>query len=232
MVQGSPIRRALRDVGPLRSAYYLWQVVKQTATDEWRMPGVFDRIFLEQPDPWSSTHPLEQERVAITLSMLDAAGHSNFARALEIGCAEGLFTEEVARRSSRVVAADYSAVALERARTRASAAGNIDFRLIDLRRDALDGTYDLVFATGVFSCFNRPWDLRRASAKVIDAMAPGGVLIYSDPRQSRVFETAWWGKLALRGGVRIRDMLSRNPALTLESKHDTDAHVFGVFRRR
>ncbi len=232
MVQVSPLRRALRDVGPLRSAYYLWQVVKQTATDEWSRPAVFDRIFLERPDPWSSTQPLERERVAITLAMLDVAAPSGFTRALEIGCAEGLFTEEVAKRCASVIAVDYSAVALDRARDRASAVRNAEFRKLDLRREALDGPFDLIFATGVLSCFNRPWDLRQACDKVIAALAPGGILMYSDPRQSRVFETAWWGKFALRGGVRIRDMLSRDPALVLESERDTEAHVFAVFRKR
>lgn len=226
------LRSSLKRFPALRSTYYLGLVLRQLASDEWKLPGVFDRIFLDQPDPWRSDHPLEHQRVAITLAMLDRASPSGFGKAIEIGCAEGIFTETVASRCRRLVAADYSPVALERARHRLKDSPQVEFRRIDLRPDPIEGTYDLVLAMGVLTYFVRPWDVRRAAEKLVAALKPGGVLFFSDARQSRVFETAWWGRMMLRGGDQIRRMLDRHPELALEAVADTDAHVFATYRRK
>lgn len=226
------LRSSLKRFPALRSTYYLGQVLRQLAFDEWKLPGVFDSIFLDQPDPWSSNHPLEHQRVGITLALLDHAAPSGFDAAIEIGCAEGIFTEIVAPRCRELVAADYSPVALDRARGRLQGVGNVQFSRLDLRTDAIAGKFDLVLAMGVLTYFVRPWDVRKAADKLIDALKPGGVLLFSDARQSRVFENAWWGRAMLRGGKQIRAMLERHPQLVLESLADTDAHVFAVYRRR
>ena len=85
---------------------------------------------------------------------------------------------------------------------------------------------------GMLTYLVRPWEVRRVCDKLIEALQPDGLFLFSDTRQSRVFETAWWARLALRGGEQIRRMLSAHPKLVLESVADTDTHVFALFRRR
>lgn len=226
------LRSTLKRSSALRSTYYLWLVSRQLVSDEWRTSSFFDELFVERPDPWSSDHPLEHERVAITLGMLDRASPAGYATALEVGCAEGIFTDIVASRCGRLLAVDYSPVALERARERAGANRNVEFARLDLRPDPIAGSFDLVMAMGVVTYLVRPWDVRRACEKLVGAVKPGGVLFFSDARQSRVFEGAWWGPMMLRGGEQIRRWLARHPHLQLEAEAETDAHVFGLYRRR
>lgn len=79
-----------------------------------------NRQFGKREDPFSySGNAYEGARLA---AMDAALGSARLGTVLEVGCAEGHFTERLARRAARVVALDISAVALERARRRASAA--------------------------------------------------------------------------------------------------------------
>jgi SAM-dependent methyltransferase len=226
------LRDALKGRPALRSSYYLWIVMRQMVSDEWRNSSVLDRLFEEHPDPWHSTRQLDRERVSITLALLDAGQRTRFSNALELACAEGIFTAMLAPRCERVYAVDYSTVALARAAERLRDVPGVRFARLDIRHDPIDGKFDLVLAMGVLTYLVRPWEVRRACDKLINALEPGGLLLFSDTRQSRVFETAWWGRLALRGGEQIRRMLSAHPKLILESVADTDTHVFAVLRRR
>jgi hypothetical protein len=78
----------------------------------------------------------------------------------------------------------------------------------------------------------RPRDVRTVSAGVVNAVKPGGFLLFSDVRQSVVFESAWWGPLMLRGGDQIRRHLTSLPQLELVRSADTESHVFALYRRR
>lgn len=231
LMSGS-LRNTLKRSSALKSSYYLWLVSRQLVADDWKTASFFDQLFSGSPDPWSSGHPLERERVQITLGMLDRAAPLGYAKALEVGCAEGIFTDIVASRCRNLLAVDYSPVALARASARSRNGGNVDLARLDVRADPIEGSFDLVMAMGVLTYLVRPWDVRRSCEKLVAAVKPGGVLFFSDARQSRVFESAWWGPLMLRGGYQIRRWLSYHPLLELESSADTDAHVFGLFRRK
>ena len=79
-----------------------------------------NRQFGKREDPFAyRTTPYEAARLE---AMEKALGTAPLGTALEVGCAEGHFTEKLARRSGRVIALDISSVALERARKRAPAA--------------------------------------------------------------------------------------------------------------
>jgi 2-polyprenyl-3-methyl-5-hydroxy-6-metoxy-1,4-benzoquinol methylase len=202
------------------------------AGDTWKEPASFDHIFETTPDPWNSRSDSERERFAITEAMLEEAHPARFGRAFEAGCAEGIFTERLASRSDEVVAADYSAVALERAQARLRSFPNVRFIQWNARRDAPPGSFDLVVAMGVLTALLRPRAVRRACARLVDALIPGGTLLFSDARQTTVFEDAWWGRYVLRGGEQIRRELSRHPQLICRATHSTTSHVFAVFSKR
>jgi 2-polyprenyl-3-methyl-5-hydroxy-6-metoxy-1,4-benzoquinol methylase len=100
-----------------------------------------------------------------------------------------------------------------------------------MRTDKIEGQFDLVVAMGVLTSLYRPADVRKVSRMIVDAVRPGGYLLFSDVRQSGVFETAWWGRLVLRGGEQIRRLLSRGYDLDTMSTADTESHVFALFHR-
>jgi 2-polyprenyl-3-methyl-5-hydroxy-6-metoxy-1,4-benzoquinol methylase len=225
------LRNRLKRVPGLKSSYYLAMALRQMAGDQWRRPASFNTIFAASEDPWLSTGAAEQERFRITLSMMDADGRERFMRAVEIGCAEGIFTQKIADRCESLLALDFSAVALSRACERVKS-GHVEFREWNMRSERLPhGPYDLVIAMGVITSLYRPRDVRSTVNDIIHALEPGGLLLFSDVRQSRVFETAWWGPLILRGGEQIRRLLQRSSNLEMLGSADTDTHVFALFRR-
>jgi len=227
------VRNSLKKIPGLKSTWYLAIALKQMIGDQWKNPSSYDSIFQETQDPWeSTTSSSEAERFAVTFSVLDGSGTNRFQSAVELGCAEGIFTERIAPRCDHIDALDFSEVALSRARSRLSGHSGITFRRWDMRHDPLTGSYDLVIAMGVLTSLYRPRDLRRVSASAINAVKPGGFLLFSDHRQSVVFETAWWGSLVLRGGEQIRRLLDRDPNLEKLKSAQTAAHVYALYRRR
>ena len=106
----------------------------------------FDVHFAHGEDPWGYTNTYEKRKYEQTLSLLPSIPA---ARALEIGCAEGHFTEQLAPRVERLLAADISSIALQRAATRCSRLRNIDFRQLDIVKDRIDGNYDLITCSEV-----------------------------------------------------------------------------------
>jgi hypothetical protein len=100
-----------------------------------------------------------------------------------------------------------------------------------MRHEKLHGSFDLVVAMGVITSLYRPGDVRKVCDMIVDAIEPGGFLLFSDVRQSPVFETAWWGPFVLRGGEQIRRLLSTRTDLERLSSDDTDSHVFALFRK-
>jgi SAM-dependent methyltransferase len=229
---GSIIRDAAKRIPGARSTVYLSIALRQMAGDAWKEPASFDHIFETTPDPWHSRSESERERFAITEAMLDEAHPSRFGRAFEAGCAEGVFTEHLASRCDEVIAADYSVVALERAQTRLRSFRHVRFLQWDARRDQLPGSFDLVVAMGVLTALLRPRAVRRACARLVDALIPGGTLLFSDARQTTMFEDAWWGRYVLRGGEQIKRELSRHPQLVCRASRSTPTHVFAVFAKR
>jgi 2-polyprenyl-3-methyl-5-hydroxy-6-metoxy-1,4-benzoquinol methylase len=192
----------------------------------------FDRVFEETRDPWESeSSEREARRFAVTLSLLESTGRGRFNRAVEIGCAEGVFTERLAPLCDSLTALDFSRVALKRASKRLAAWPGVQLVQWDMRTEPLPGRYDLVVAMGVITSMYRPAQVRRVVRDVISAIEPGGFLLFSDVRQSRVFESAWWGRYVLRGGEQIRRLVSASAELETIAEDDTDSHVFGVYRR-
>jgi predicted TPR repeat methyltransferase len=225
------VRDWLKKFPGLRSAYYLSIALRQMSEDQWKRPSSFDKIFSGAADPWSSTSAEEQERFSVTLRTLEASGQKQFDRAVEIGCAEGIFTEMLAPFCTNLTGLDYSTVALDRARQRLHGASGVRFEQWDMRQEPLTGEFDLVVAMGVLTSLYRPAGVRAVCEMVVGAVEPGGFLLFSDVRQSPVFETAWWGRYVLRGGEQIRRLLARRADLETVTTADTASHVFALFRK-
>ncbi len=135
-----------------------------------------NRQFGKREDPFSySTTPYESARLA---AMDAALGSAPLGTVLEVGCAEGHFTERLARRSGRVVALDISAVALERARKRAPAA----FLEADLMTwdPGLFAPFDAIVLGDVLYYLDRPGvseEFAELFPRVASWLKPGGKLL-------------------------------------------------------
>lgn len=112
-----------------------------------------NRQFGRREDPFAyETTPYEAARLA---AMDEALGAGSLGPVLEVGCAEGHFTEKLVRRSSRVLAVDISAVALARARKRAPQAVFVEADLLSWEPGA-EGPFEAIIIGDVLYYLDRP----------------------------------------------------------------------------
>lgn len=222
-------RSTVGRVACINSAYNLFVALYEYIRDPWREPACFEKHFTT-PDPWKYETGEGRERLLKAASLMQSVQQGRFRNALEIGCAEGAFTEMLAPCCESLVAVDFAPHALERTRQRLRGS-HVTFQQLDLRRDPLPGTFDLIIVMDVLDCIFRPAILRRVRNRLVDAMEPGGYLLLVDPRQNASFESSWWGRLLIRGGTNVRAFVACHVSLRLVSEDSTETHVFGLFRK-
>ncbi|GAA3469621.1 class I SAM-dependent methyltransferase [Nonomuraea roseola] len=147
-----------------------------------RGQGVFLRRYFDwwhrTPDPWRlGSDAYERHKYAMTL---EAVPRLPYRRILEVGCAEGVFTDALARRfpEAEIVGIDISTRALERARQRTEQAR---FVHADLLSHPLEEGFDLVFCAETLYYVGRSGRLRQASQRLAGLLAEGGVLVLVHP---------------------------------------------------
>jgi len=215
--RSSHLRRMAADIPGARS---MWHLVR-TFRDMWVDSSESSQIRLQQDlarvDPWHySTNDLQLVRHRGELAMLDRVrGVNRFTHVLELGCAEGIFTQHLASRCDSLLAVDFNEVALGRARERCQREENVQFASIDLRTDPLPGVFDLVVAIHILEYLQNPIPLRRIREEIIAAMTPGGYLLLGCVSFESPNEKAWWSRYLLRGGKQINSFFARHSKLTL-----------------
>ena len=189
----------------------------------------FDDIFSE-PDPWLYSGPYEQTKYEQTLEVL---GDRQFPRALEMACAEGHFTVQLAPRVDQLIAADISPTALERAAERCAEHANIEFRQVDLRDEKFPQDLDLLVCSEVLYFVESEPDLKDVARRFADALNPGGLLVMAhanlvvdDPHLTG-FE--WEHEFGAR---RIGEIIATEPKLRHVSTSMSELYRIHVFERR
>ena len=191
----------------------------------------FDREFAARPDPWAYGSASQQERFCAALGMLDRVrGGRRFSDAIEIGCAEGAFTELLVPRCARIKAVDISPVALARARARLRDCPTVAFEQADVLSDPEPGNFDLVVAMDVLDYFKRPGDLRRMQARIQRMLLQDGHLLIATTNESDVFETAWWRRWIQRGRM-INESFAALPRLRVLESRRTEMHSITLYVR-
>jgi SAM-dependent methyltransferase len=227
------MRRRLSGVRPLADVYYLTRELWWLASDRPdRLRAALDRDLGGRLDPWGYNTPDGRARLDDLEALLDRIGGPTLGDVLEVGCAEGHFTERLAPRSRSLLAVDLSPIALSRARTRCQWGPNVRFARWDLRRDPSPGTFDLVVATDVLEYLGAPRVIRAAVRKLLAATRPGGYLLIGGSRQSEHFERAWWGRTLLTGAMWIDEYVGGRRQLERVDGATEDAYVYGLFRKR
>lgn len=134
----------------------------------------FEALFARGDDPWRYTTPYEGTKYEQTLELIPPGP---IGRALEIGCAEGHFTEKLSARVGRLVAADIAEIALRRAAERCRACRNIEFLRLDLGRDPLPGRFGLIVCSETLYFLGSREALAAAARRMADALEPDGHLV-------------------------------------------------------
>ncbi len=134
----------------------------------------FETLFAKQSDPWKYTSLYEQKKYEQTLELLPS---TPIEQALELACAEGHFTAQLASRVSNLLATDISQIALERTTERCAGLENIRFQALDITKDPLLGSFDLIVCSEVLYYVSGLEELRAVARKIADALKPGGYFI-------------------------------------------------------
>lgn len=138
--------------------------------------SVWEQVFAE-PDPWNYSSDYESRKYERTLEMIAQFAP---ARALELACAEGLFTERFSTRVEHLIAADISATALARAKARCACRPNVEFRQIDLVRGEIPQGMDLITCSEVLYYLESVEELSAVLRRLRDALPPGGRLVMAN----------------------------------------------------
>jgi len=117
--------------------------------------------------------PYEQAKYDDTLAALEGR---RFRRVLEVGCSIGVLTARLAPLADELVAVDVSDTALDRARTRCAALGNVRFERRRMPGDAVAGTFDLILLSEVIYYWDSA-DLAAAAAYLRACARPRGLLL-------------------------------------------------------
>ena len=193
------LRHSLASLDFLRSGYFLLLTIREAVQDSpARGQAELDHEFGPGEDPWNyTTAPFQTDRIRREVEMVDSVrGTRLFAQALEVGCAEGLFTEALAPRCESLLAADISRVALARAQRRLQTFEQIQFAHWDLRVDPVPALYDLIVIVHALEYIRNPLYIRRARTKLVNALRPGGYLLMGTMKVADIYEDAWWGRIS------------------------------------
>lgn len=188
----------------------------------------FWNSYFATEDPWKYGSLYEQEKYQRQLEILPAG---SIGRALELACAEGHFTRQLAPRVGHLTATDISAIAIERARARCSDQPNVEFSVLDFAADTLPGEMDLIFCSEVLYYLDDLAELRRIAKKFAAALAPGGSFIsaHAFVLRDNVEKTGFdWNTF---GAQAISETLAATEGLVLEQSIQTELYRIDRFRR-
>src|SRR5690606_31876087 len=140
----------------------------------YRLHTFFETMFTEHPDPWHYANAYEQTKYEQTLDLLP---EGPIHTALELACAEGHFTVQLAPRVGHLLATDISETALERTAARCRDHANVSYRQLDFMHHDPPGRYDLVVCSEVLYFAGTKERLRRVAERMVEFVRPGGHLV-------------------------------------------------------
>jgi len=187
----------------------------------------WEHIF-ERPDPWNYVSVYEQVKYAQTLSLIP----EGIEKALELACAEGIFTEKLARRVGGLTATDISQRAIDRADERCRDHRNVELRVLDFVKSDLPPEQDLVVCSEVLYYMKDEEMLASACRKMAAALKPNGYLItaHAHIREDEPARTGFdWGNPF--GVGTIKQVLAAQAGLALEETIETELYAVHRFRK-
>ncbi len=134
----------------------------------------FEMLFKNGADPWEfETSEYEREKRAATIAAL---GGRRFAHMLEIGCATGMLTSQLATRCDRLTAIDISLNALRTARERLGDRSHVRFLAGEVPRDWPAARFDAVILSEVLYFLSRD-ETAEVARLAHGCLKPGGAVL-------------------------------------------------------
>ncbi len=133
-----------------------------------------EELFERRSDPWGYGNDYEQTKYRQTLELIPDGPIDDV---LEVGCAAGHFTVQLASRARRLVAADISEAALRRAAEHCAGHDHVCFERLELGKDPIRGRYDLIVCSEMLYYLGRRSRLEAAARELTAALKPGGRLV-------------------------------------------------------
>ncbi|MBY3612158.1 trifunctional glycosyltransferase/class I SAM-dependent methyltransferase/polysaccharide deacetylase [Rhizobium bangladeshense] len=193
----------------------------QSEEDYW------EHIF-ERPDPWNYVSVYEQVKYEQTLSLIP----KGIGKALELACAEGIFTDKLAQRVAHLTATDISQRAIDRAIDRCHDHRNVELYVLDFVKNDLPGEQDLIVCSEVLYYMKDEETLANVCRKMAAALKPNGYLItaHAHIRRDEADRTGFdWGNPF--GVGTIKKVFAEQIGLALEESIETDLYAIHRFRR-
>ena len=158
---------------------------------------------------WDYTRQFERERHQQVLARVtERRGLGNWGRVLELGCYSGMFTQELAPRCTTLTACDISADACARTASRCAKLPQVQVQQLNIEKDEIAGTYDLVFAMDILSLIFGRDRLAKVSSKIAAALDTNGLLIVTDCRLDPDLRDAWFRRWVPTGVESIVNLLA------------------------
>lgn len=223
----------LRRVPYLRSLWAflirLWLILRKNPAQDHTH---FNQIYSKKVDPWNYQFDIQQERYRSALVFLDEISEGKkVARALEIGCSEGRFTQLLAERCTSLLALDISSIALERAKDRCRQLSQVQFYEWNLSEDPTPGIFDLVTVMDVLEYYYTPAALRAARDKIVDMLVPGGYLLVTTSKARDFIERSHWARW-LYCGSHLLSCIAQHPDLIAYKSAEREIHAQALFRKK
>ncbi|MEN8130477.1 MAG: glycosyltransferase [Pseudomonadota bacterium] len=189
----------------------------------------FEALFKKGPDPWGYTNVYEQNKYEQTLDLLP---NGPIGEALELACAEGYFTRQLAPRVQNLIANDISRSALKRAAERCRDFDNIEFQCFDFMKEPIPGSFDLIVCSEVLYYSADIGKLKQLAHRLAKSLKIGGHLltahanvVIDDPSQPGF-------DLEHKFGARvIGETFSAVPELQLVSEAHSALYRIHLFQR-
>jgi SAM-dependent methyltransferase len=225
------VKTTLKRVPGLVTTYRHVQLLSTIAYERWWADPqrLNDRAILN--GEWHFESPAEQARYQLVLTAATASrGDAPWGDVLEIGCAEGLFTREIIRRAASVTAYDISRIACERT---VRAFPSIRVQRVDIEREPVPGTFDLIFLMCVLGCLHGRRTLRYVSTNLANALRPGGLLVFNELRfHNPAMDDCWWARALVEGGQQLSRFLDGRHGLSLIHHEMHVGHVIGIYEKQ
>jgi SAM-dependent methyltransferase len=143
----------------------------------------FDGLYTAHADPYGSASRWYEVRKRAVL--LAALPHRRYARAYAPGCGTGELVLDLCARCDYILASDFSAVALQRARERLQSATNVCVERHCIPRDwpVAVSPFDLIVISEV-APFLTTSAMELVADLAVASLAPGGVLVNCDWRHA------------------------------------------------
>lgn len=190
----------------------------------------WDQVF-ETENPWAYDSPYEQHKYEQTL---DLVPRDKPGRGIELACAEGHFTAQLAAVVDDLLATDISHTAVSRAAARCRASGHdhVKFDQLDFFNNPLPGMFDLIVCSEVLYEAGTREKLDQIAQNIATHLTPDGVLVtahiieVTEERDRSGFD--WGGVFGVKS---ITDALLATGELQLEVEIECELYRVQRYRR-